>query len=179
MAILNVDAFRGKMTGGGARPNMFEVNVNFPAAAGGDTELTNFMCKGAQIPAATVEKVAVPFRGRIVNFPGDRSFEDWTMTVYNDTNFTVRDGFESWMNSMNTHLGNIGLVMDNAGYGTFLSDITVSQLNQSGSIVKRYTLRNAFPTTIAAIALSYDQGQGIEEFDVTLAYDYWTNDNTL
>ena len=81
MAILNVDAFRGKMTGGGARANMFEVNVNFPAAAGGDTELTNFMCRGAQIPAAAVESVSVPFRGRIVKFPGDRTFEDWTMTV--------------------------------------------------------------------------------------------------
>ena len=179
MAILNVDAFRGKMTGGGARANMFEVNVNFPAAAGGDTELTNFMCRGAAIPAAVVEEVQVPFRGRILKFPGDRTFEDWTMTVYNDTNFTVRDGFESWMNSMNTHLGNIGLVMDNAGYGTFLSDITVSQLNQSGSIVKRYTLRNAFPKNISEIALSYDQVNQIEEFTVTMSYDYWTNDNTL
>ena len=103
MAILQVDAFRGKMTGGGARANLFEVNVNFPGVAGGDTELTNFMCRAAQLPGVTMNPVEVPFRGRIVKFPGDRTFEDWTMTIYNDTNFTVRDSFETWANAMNTH----------------------------------------------------------------------------
>ena len=179
MAILQVDAFRGKMTGGGARANLFEVNVNYPGAAGGDTELTNFMCRAAQLPGITMNPVEVPFRGRLVKFPGDRTFEDWTMTVYNDTNFGVRDAFETWMNSMNTHLSNVGLNIDNAGYGTYLADIEVNQLNESGSTVKKYKLRNAFPTIVSPIELSYDQTTAIEEFTVTLTYDYWTNDNTL
>jgi hypothetical protein len=179
MAILQVDAFRGKMTGGGARANLFEVNVNYPGAAGGDTELTNFMCRAAQLPGVTMNPVEVPFRGRLVKFPGDRTFEDWTMTVYNDTNFGVRDAFEAWMNSMNTHLSNVGLNIDNAGYGTYLADIEVNQLNESGSTVKKYKLRNAFPTIVSPIELSYDQTTAIEEFTVTLTYDYWTNDNTL
>ena len=179
MAILQVDAFRGKMTGGGARANLFEVNVNYPGAAGGDTELTNFMCRAAQLPGVTMNPVEVPFRGRMVKFPGDRTFDDWTMTVYNDTNFGVRDAFESWMNSMNTHLSNVGLVVDNAGYGTYLADIEVNQLNEAGSTVKKYKLRNAFPTIVSPIELSYDQTTAIEEFTVTLTYDYWTNDNTL
>ena len=179
MAILRVDDFRGKMTGGGARANLFEVNINFPAAAGGDTELTNFMCRGAQIPGMTTGVVEVPFRGRIIKFPGDRTFEDLTIPVYNDTNFTVRDGFESWMNTLNTHIGNVGLLTDNAGYGTYLSDMTVSQLNQAGDTVKKYTLRNAFPSNIGAIELSYDQQTQIEEFQITVSFDYWTNDNTL
>ena len=179
MAILQVDAFRGKMTGGGARANLFEVNVNYPGAAGGDTELTNFMCRAAQLPGVTMNPVEVPFRGRMVKFPGDRTFEDWTMTVYNDTNFGVRDAFEAWMNSMNTHLSNVGVVVDNAGYGTYLADIEVNQLNEAGSTVKKYKLRNAFPTIVSPIELSYDQTTAIEEFTVTLTYDYWTNDNTL
>ena len=179
MAILQVDAFRGKMTGGGARANLFEVNVNYPGAAGGDTELTNFMCRAAQLPGVTMNPVEVPFRGRLVKFPGDRTFEDWTMTVYNDTNFGVRDAFETWMNSMNTHLSNVGVVVDNAGYGTYLADIEVNQLNEAGSTVKKYKLRNAFPTIVSPIELSYDQTTAIEEFTVTLTYDYWTNDNTL
>ena len=179
MAILRVDDFRGKMTGGGARANLFEVNINFPAATGGDTEITNFMCRAAQIPGITHGVVEVPFRGRILKFPGDRTFEAWTITVYNDTNFIVRDGFESWMNSMNTHVGNIGLQMDNAGYGTYATNMEVSQLNQAGDRVKTYTLRNAFPSQIAPIELSYDQTTAIEEFQVTIDFDYWTNDNTL
>ena len=179
MAILRVDDFRGKMTGGGARANLFEVNINFPAAAGGDTELTNFMCRGAQIPGISTGVVEVPFRGRILKFPGDRMFEDWTITVYNDTNFIVRNGFEAWMNSINTHAGNIGLVMDNAGYGTYLADMEVKQLNQAGQSVKKYSIRNAFPSNITPIELSYDQQTAIEEFQVTISYDYWSNDNTL
>ena len=179
MAILRVDDFRGKMTGGGARANLFEVNINFPLATGGDTELTNFMCRAAQIPGVTTGVVEVPFRGRIIKFPGDRTFEPWTITVYNDTNFSVRDGFESWSNAINTHFGNVGLIMDNAGYGTFLSDMTVSQLNQAGETVKKYTLRNCFPSNIAPIELSYDQQTAIEEFQVTIEFDFWTNDNTL
>ena len=178
MAILQVDAFRGKMTGGGARANLFEVNVNFPGVAGGDTELTNFMCRSTSLPGITMAPVEVPFRGRIVKFPGDRTFENWSMTVYNDTNFTVRDSFETWMNAMNTHLSNVGLVVDNAGYGTYLCDIEVNQLNEAGNTVKKYKLRNAFPVNVSAIELSYDQTTAIEEFTVELAYDYWTNDNT-
>ena len=178
MAILQVDAFRGKMTGGGARANLFAVNVNFPGIAGGDTELTNFMCRSTSLPGIAMAPVEVPFRGRIVKFPGDRTFENWSMTVYNDTNFTVRDSFETWMNAMNTHLSNVGLVVDNAGYGTYLADIEVNQLNEAGNSVKKYKLRNAFPVNVSAIELSYDQTTAIEEFTIELAYDYWTNDNT-
>ena len=179
MAILRVDDFRGKMAGGGARANLFEVNVNFPGIAGGDTELTNFMCKAASLPGATTGVVEAPFRGRMVKFPGDRTFEAFNMTVYNDTNFTIRDSFQRWFNAMNTHFGNIGLVMDNAGYGTYLCDININQLLQDGSVAKAYTLRNCFPSAITPIELSYDQVTGIEEFTVTIAYDFWTNDNTL
>ena len=178
MAVLGVDAFRGKVTGGGARANLFEVNINFPALAGGNTELTNFMCRAAQLPGVTHGVVEVPFRGRIIKFPGDRSFEPWTITIYNDTNFTIRDSFEAWMNSMNTHFGNIGVQMDNAGYGTYATNMEVTQLNQAGDKVKTYTLRNCFPSSISAIELSYDQVTAIEEFSVTIEYDFWGNDNT-
>jgi hypothetical protein len=178
MAILRVDDFRGKMTGGGARANLFEVNVNFPGAAGGDTELTNFMCRGAQLPEAVTGVVEVPFRGRMIKFPGDRTFNNWTMTIYNDTNFTIRNSFERWFNAMNTHLGNIGLIMDNAGYGTYLADIEVNQLNQAGGTVKKYKIRNAFPANIGAIDLDYNQATDIEQFTVEMAFDYWTSSTT-
>ena len=176
MAILRVDDFRGKMAGGGARANLFEVNVNFPGIAGGDTELTNFMCKAASLPGATTGVVSTPFRGRIVKFPGDRTFEPFNMTVYNDTNFTIRDSFQRWFNAMNTHFGNVGLVTDNAGYGTYLCDININQLLQDGSIAKKYTLRNCFPSSISEIGLDYAQTDAIEEFSVVIEYDFWSDD---
>ena len=178
MAVLRVDDFRGKMTGGGARANLFSIDVAFPGYAGGNTELTSFMCRAAVIPGSTLGTVEVPFRGRIVKLPGDRTFEPWEVTIYNDTNFNVRNSFERWMNGINSHRENLGVFADNAGYGTYASNIEVQQLNQVGTPIKTYSLKNAFPSALGNIELSYDQVTAIEEFTVTFEFDYWTNDNT-
>jgi hypothetical protein len=178
MAILRVDDFKGKLTGGGARANMFEVNISFPGYTGGSKEITNFMCRAAQLPASTINPVEVPFRGRIVKLAGDRTFEPWTITVYNDTDFQVRDAFEAWMDGMNSHVGNTGERSNNAGYGTYASNMEVIQLDQTGRGVKTYFLKNCFPVNVSAIDLDYSQVGEIEQFTVTVEYDYWTNDNT-
>jgi hypothetical protein len=178
MAILRVDDFKGKLTGGGARSNMFEVNVSFPGYTGGDKEITNFMCRAAQLPGSIIGLVEVPFRGRIVKLAGDRTFEPWTITVYNDTNFNVRDAFEAWMDGMNTHASNLGIQSNNAGFGTYATNMEVIQLDQVGNGVKTYFLKNAFPVNVSAIDLDYAQVGEIEQFTVTIEYDYWTNDNT-
>jgi len=178
MAILRVDDFKGKLTGGGARSNMFEVNVNFPGYTGGNKELTNFMCRSASLPASNIAPIEVPFRGRIVKVAGDRTFEPWTLTVYNDTGFAVRDAFEQWMDGMNTHSGNVGVQSNNSGFGTYASNMEVLQLDQTGRSVKTYFLKNCFPTNVSAIDLDYAQAGEIEQFTVTIEYDYWTNDNT-
>jgi len=179
MAVLAVDSFRGKMTGGGARANMFSIDMAFPFYASGNSELTSFMCRAASLPGSELGTVEVPFRGRIIKMPGDRTFEPWTITVYNDTNFNVRNSFERWMNGMNTHQENLGLFVDNAGYNTYATNVEVKQLNQIGATVKTYSLKNAFPSGLSNIELSYDQVTQIEEFTVTFQYDYWSNDNTL
>jgi hypothetical protein len=127
---IRVDDFRSKLVGGGARANMFSVDVTFPGYAGGDTEITSFMCRSAQLPASIIGLVEVPFRGRIVKLAGDRTFEPWTITVY------------------------------------------------KGDKKMTYYLRNAFPTNVAAIDLDFAQVGEIEQFQVTIEYDYWVNDNT-
>ena len=108
---LRVDDFKAKLKGGGARPNLFRVTLNFPAYAGGNAELTSFMCKGAQLPASTINAVDVPFRGRQLKIAGDRTFEDWSVTVINDTGFEVRNAMERWMNGMNGHTANTGFTI--------------------------------------------------------------------
>lgn len=178
MAILRVDDFKSRLVGGGARANMFEVNVTFPGYAGGDLELTNFMCRAAQLPASTVATVEVPFRGRIVKLAGDRTFEPWTITIYNDTNFAVRSAFEAWMDGINTHQGNLGVQSNNSGLNTYTSEMKVVQLDQVGNRAQEYTLRNCFPSNVSAIDLDYAQQGEIEQFTVTIEYDYWTNSNT-
>lgn len=174
MAILGVDDFKAKLVGGGARANMFNVVCNFPGYAQGDSELTSFMCKGAQIPASIISPVEVNFRGRKLQIAGDRTFEPWTITIINDVGFEVRDMFERWMNGINEHESNVGI----ANPVDYQADLIVQQLDKQGNVTKSYDVRGAFPTNIAAIDLNYDSENTIEEFTVEFQVQYWESNTT-
>jgi len=174
MAILGVDDFKSKLRGGGARPNLFKATINFPVYAGGDVELTSFLCKSAALPQSSTPAFAVPFRGRELKIAGDRVFEDWTISVYNDTNFSIRDSFERWLNGINAHSANTGLTNP----VDYQADLIVEQLDRDESVIKRYNFRGAFPTSVGAITLDYETVNQIELFDVTFAYQYWESNTT-
>lgn len=174
MAILGVDDFKSKLKGGGARANLFNCRVNFPAYALGDTELTSFMAKAAQLPASIQAPIEIPFRGRVLKIAGDRTFDVWTVTIINDTDFAVRDAMERWMNGINSHNENTGFT-DPAEYQT---DLAVDQLDKDGNVLKTYNFRSCFPTNISAIEVSYDTTNTIEEFQVEFQVQYWESDTT-
>ena len=174
MAILGVDDFKSKLRGGGARPNLFKATLNFPAYAGGDVELSSFLCKTAQLPVSEMALVTVPFRGRQLKIAGDRTFANWTVTVINDTDFSVRDSLERWMNGINSHSANTGL----ANPVDYEADLSVDQLDRNGDILKTYNFRGCFPVNIGEIALSYETNDVIEEFTVEFAIQYWESNTT-
>jgi len=174
MAILGVDDFKSKLRGGGARANLFRCTINFPVYAGGDAEETSFLCKTAQLPQSQVGNFVVNFRGRELKMASERTFEPWTVTIINDTNFGVRDAMERWSNGINGHKSNSGLV-NPIDYQT---DLFVEQLDRDESVIKRVDIRGAFPETVGAISLSYDTKGEIETFDVTFAYQYWESNTT-
>ena len=174
MAILGVDDFKAKLTGGGARPNLFKATINFPAYAGGDSEFTSFMVKGAGLPASVIANIDVPFRGRQLKIAGDRTFEPWTITIINDSEMRVRNSFETWMSGINNHVENTGLQNPT----DYQADMIVEQLGKDGSVTKTYTLRVAYPTNISQIDLSYDTNDAIEEFTVEINYQYWESNTT-
>ena len=171
---LRVDDFKAKLKGGGARPNLFRATVNFPVYAGGDVELTSFMCKAAQLPASIMNVIEVPFRGRQLKIAGDRTFEVWSPTVINDTGFEVRNALERWMNGMNGHSANTGITNPVA----YQADLLVEQLDKDGSVIKTYKFRGCFPTNLSAIELSYDTVDTLEEFTVEFQVQYWEADTT-
>ena len=174
MAILGVDDFKAKLRGGGARSNLFKATINFPGYAAGNVELTSFMCKGAQLPQSVIEEVPISFRGRILKIAGERSFEPWSVTVLNDTDFGTRDAMERWMNGINGHTTNVGLVNP----VDYQADLIVEQLDRDGSSIKRYDFRGAFPVNIGEINLDYDTAGQIEQFEVVFAYQYWESNTT-
>ena len=174
MAVLGVDDFKSKLRGGGARPNLFKVTINYPGFANGDAELTSFLCEAASLPGSTFGIIPVAFRGRILKMAGDRTFAEWNTTIINDTDFSVRDSIERWMNGINAHSANTGLTTPVA----YEADLLVEQLDRSGTTIKTYTFRGSYPQDMSAIDLSYATNDEIERFTVTFAYQYYSTDTT-
>jgi len=173
--VLGVDDFKAKLKGGGARPNLFKVILNFPSYAEANTELASFMCKGASLPASTIEPIAVPFRGRMLQISGDRpQFEPWIVTIINDTDFSVRNSLERWMNGINGHSSNTGLVNP----ADYQADLIVEQLDREENTIKKYTFKGAFPTRVEAIDLNFETTGTIEEYTTEFVYQYWSSDTT-
>jgi hypothetical protein len=98
-----ITGFKSKLAGGGARSNLFEVQIpTLPASVTGwDAETFSFLCKTAALPASNIGSVDIPFRGRTLKVAGDRTFDPWTVTIINDENFKLRIAFEQWANQIN------------------------------------------------------------------------------
>ncbi len=193
MAAINtktISEFKTKLSGGGARPNLFEVVIpSFPAGINDawDQEEQRdfkFLCKASQLPGSTVPAISVPFRGRILKVAGDRTFDDWTITVINDESFNLRTAFEKWMNGISKLDDGTGIVNPNS----YMTDAMVRQLGRSNTagssdnnggvgqqnvVLRTYNFFDIFPTEVSAIDLSYDTSDTIEEFTVTFAVQYY------
>jgi hypothetical protein len=164
--------FKAKMTGGGARPNLFEVVLQFPISAPTDTDTlqkTRFLVKAAALPASNIGPIEVPFRGRVLKLAGDRTFDTWTITVLNDTDFSIRSAFEKWMNSMNRMEDATG-TQDPAFYQ---SDAYVYQLDRDGSTLRTYRFHDVFPNNLSSMDLNYETTDQIHEFTVEMQVQWW------
>ena len=187
--------FKSKLIGGGTRPNLFEVSIpTFPSAiseawsAGDDAEngIFKFLCKATALPASNLGSIEIPFRGRTLKVAGDRTFDDWTVTIINDEDFKLRTAFERWSNVM-SQLDDATSVTNPTSY---MTDGYVQQLGRGGqiaaasndggesSVLRSYKFFDVFPITVGEIALSYDTTDALEEFDVTFRYQYFTIGNS-
>ena len=182
----SIQDFKSTLIGGGARPNLFQVNLtDFPGASEEEYDAGDFsvLCKAAQLPASNIASIDVPFRGRTFKVAGDRTFDTWTVTVINDVDFNIRSAMERWMQS-------IGQYADGSGFmnpADYQRDAVVQQFKRLQSntgdniatgagleVAKQYKFYGLFPTNISAIDLSYDNSDTIEEFTVEFQVQYWT-----
>ena len=172
--------FRGKMTGGGARSNLFEVNIKYPdniaGLIGDATGEGEFLIKAAEIPASNIGNIPVPFRGRVLPVAGDRTFDPWTVTVINDTNFIIRDAMEKWSNSIN----DIQTAQGTLNPENYQTVATVSQLSRGGKsesdeidVLRQYIFSGIYPNVVSSIPLDYGATDQIEEFQVTFNYLFY------
>ena len=183
--------FKSKLAGGGARPNLFEASINsFPTAISDAWDNSSeaeggafkFLCKSTALPASNLGSIEIPFRGRTLKVAGDRTFDDWTVTIINDEDFRLRTAFERWSNVM-SQLDDATGVTNPTSY---MTDAFIQQLGRgpevgaatnnggNSSILRSYKFFDVFPVTVGEIALSYDTTDALEEFDVTFRYQYFT-----
>ena len=164
--------FKSKMAGGGARPNLFEVELVFPdpiAIENDVKEKSRFLVKAAQLPASNITPIEVNFRGRILKIAGDRTFDTWTVTIINDVDFAIRSAMEKSMNFINKMEDATG-AQDPAAYQP---DAYVHQLDRDGSTLRSYKFHDVFPTNISAVDLSYETVDTVEEFTVEFQVQWW------
>ncbi len=181
----SITNFRDRLVGGGARPNMFEVNLTLPSGLipqGDFTQDIRFMIKAAEIPAANIGNIPVPFRGRVLPVAGDRTFDPWTVTVINDAQFNIRDAMEQWSNKINDLQFDVGDI-NPADYQT---KAEVFQLSRQGGAafsslgsedivtLRQYNFEGIYPNSVSSIPLDYGATDQIEEFQVTFNYLFWT-----
>jgi hypothetical protein len=171
-----ISAFKAQMQGGGARPNQFRVELAFPAFIGSIASAAGnaaqFLCKSASLPASTIEDIATMYRGRPVHFAGERAFQPWVISVYNDTNFLLRNVMERWSNGVLNYTATNGILRP----GDYQVDMSVYQLDRNDQVIKTYRFFDAYPTHVGQIQLSFDQNNAIEEFEVEFTFNYFVTD---
>ena len=165
----NINTFRQKLNGG-SKANLFRIEIE-PDTTIEDVDLSNLsiLCKSGAIPAFTLGVIEVPFRGRRIKIPGDRTYADWTATIVNDDSQNVRKSFDNWMKNIIDVDGENSL---RDGTDSYRCTVTVKQLRPDGTIARIYKLIDAFPTDVSAIDLSYDTTDAVQEFTVTFQYHY-------
>jgi hypothetical protein len=163
----NINEFKSQLTGGGARPTLFQCQILNPVAPEADFKVP-FMVRSAGIPSSSVGAYQVPYFGRNVKYAGDRVFEDWTVTVINDEDFLIRNAMEAWSNAINSHDANTRALPQN-----YKSNGIITQFGKDGSSLRSYIFEGMFPISVEGIAMDWSATDTIEEFTVTFQYDLW------
>lgn len=174
MSILD---FKSSLSGGGARPNQFRVELNFPGFVDNGNQAGRkgqFLCTATTLPGSNINIAPVYYRGRVVKLAGEREFSNWGIRIINDTDFLIHKAFQDWMKQINDPKENIGLTNPLL----YTADMNVHQLDRNGATIKSYKIADAWPVSISDIDLSFSTNDQIEEFQVELAYSFWEMTST-
>jgi hypothetical protein len=166
----NINQFAGALKFGGARNTLFQVDITNPVEGVADIQVP-FMVKTAQIPAVTMGTIEVPYFGRKMKLAGDKTYEDWSVTVINDEDFLIRNALESWCNAINGPETNLQSFAS-ASPLQYKSTAQITQFSKTGVPLRVYSFINLYPQSIGQIDMNWESNDQIEEFEVTFSYDY-------
>ena len=173
---MDINKFK-QYLGYGVRANLFKVELTFPSISGISSDLTEkftFLCKAASQPSSNIGKIEIPYQGRMIPVPGDRTFEEYSVTVLNDAKYDLRDAFERWHNAIDQFEEHA----PQYDYDSLMVEMKFHQLDRSKQVIKTYTFTSAWPTVVGNIDVSSDSNDSVEEFQVTFAYLLWKSNTT-
>ena len=169
-----ISDFKAQLSTGGARPNQFRVELGFPAFLGAQAALAGyagyFLCKSATLPSSNIDDITAYFRGRPVHFAGERTFQPWTVSVFSDNNFLIRNVMEIWQDRTLNYDATNGIIAPSVYQAGMMS---VYQLDRNDNIIKSYTFYDVYPTVVGPIQLDFEQNRQIESFDIEFTYNYF------
>jgi hypothetical protein len=164
----NINEFKSQLTGGGARANLFQVQILNPVDPVADFKVP-FMVKAANIPSSDISSFKTTYFGRTIAYAGTRTFATWQVTVINDEDYQIRNSMEAWMNAINSHESNVsGLPQD------YKTDALITHYSKNGDPLRSYKFEGLFPTSVSTMAMTWDGADAIQEFTVDFDYDMWT-----
>jgi hypothetical protein len=169
-----IESFKTAMSMGGFRPNQYRVGIRFPDAIAKEftaaPEVAAYMCRAASVPGCIIQPATVMYRGRQVNFAGERVYQPWTATFYLDVDFGLRDMFETWSDYIRKIERTDGTII----HDNYYSDIDVTPLTRNNEDKRNYRLIVAWPSNISPITLNYEANNIVGQFDIEFIYNYYT-----
>ena len=174
-----VTEFKSNLKQGGARPSLFNVEFQYPSGITTRPNPPNqasFLVKTTTIPASTIGSYDVFYHGKTIHVAGDRTFDTWDTTIFNDEDFGIRNTLESWMAYISNHkLNTRDKTVFNTSEGDvakYKSTLKVQQFSKAGESLRTYIFTGAWPSALSTINLDWAT-QEIEEFTCTWVYDSW------
>ena len=176
-----VTEFKSNLKHGGARPSLFRVEFQYPSGITTRPNPPNqasFLVKTTTIPASTIGSYDVFYHGKAIKVAGDRTFDTWDTTIFNDEDFGIRNTLESWMAGISNHKLNTRdkatfQNMSEGDVAKYKSTLQVTQFSKAGKELRTYVFKGAWPSALSTINLDWSTASEIEEFTCTWVYDSW------
>ena len=179
MSTFNLIEFTSKVINAGlASPNRFEVQIVPPTSLSGyydQGRTISLFCEISNLPGMSITTKGHRIYGAAYQRPVSAEFggEAITMTFYVDREMDVKAFFDAWLfKIVNPYSFNVAYQED------YVSQIKITQLDQSDKETYSVYLEDAFPRAITMMDLNMSATNQAHKLSVTFAYRRWIPEHT-
>ena len=148
-------------TRGVARTNRYEVNINPPV---GDGSILTLACEETALPGRGYSTSPRAMHGPVQYIPYDKLYNEIAMTFRCSREMTEKKIFDDWLAFISPSDSH-----EYRFFNSYVSDITINQLDEKNSKTYGVNLYDAYPTTVTDLGLSQNQNE-YHRLQVTFRY---------